>query len=211
MEIQSLAQEKNIPVHFEEKDHFDEKFPNLNHQNVYAVVEEKKLLKIEELLLRAFKKSNAPFLIILDRILYPQNMGAILRTAECAGVHGIIIPKNRSARLGSTVSKISAGAVEYLDIAEETNLSSTAKLLKKKGFWIAGAAMDGTPFSETDLTGPLALIVGTEEKGIRPGLLSECDYKISIPLKGKIDSLNASVATGILIYEVLRQRGFDLS
>lgn len=209
-EIEELAKNLGIQIQLRDKEHFEEKFPHINHQSVYAVVEKRPTLEIEDLIAEAGKLNPNPFLVIMDKILYPQNMGAVIRTAECAGAHGIIIPKRRTAEIGMSVSKISAGAVEHMMLAETSNIVRAMKTLKKNGYWIGGATMEGaTLYTEVDYSGPFALVVGNEEKGIGPAVLKECDFRISIPLLGRIDSLNASVAAGILIYEVARQRGFQ--
>ena len=147
-------------------------------------------------------------MLLLDEIEDPHNLGSMLRTAECAGVHGIIIPKRRSAGLSATVAKVSAGAIEYVPVARVPNLARTIDDLKEKGLWIAGA--DGNAEQsvyDTDLTGPLAIVIGNEAKGLSRLVKEKCDFLVRLPMKGRIESLNASVACGILLYEALRQRG----
>lgn len=208
-EIEKLAREAGIPIRKATKEHFEEKFPHINHQNVYAVVEALDPLGVEELIETCFSRGNNPFVVAVRDIQYPQNMGAIIRTAECAGADGVLIPRHRSASLDYSVSKISAGAIEHLALAETGNLAEALKKMKKAGFWVAGASMTGTKrYDEADFNSPTVLVIGGEEKGLGPLIERECDFLVSIPLLGRISSLNASVAAGLLIYEVARKRGF---
>jgi 23S rRNA (guanosine2251-2'-O)-methyltransferase len=177
-----------------------------NHQGVVAVVAAHKYSSIEDIFKSATAKNELPFILIADEIEDPHNLGAIIRTAECAGVHGIIIPKRRAAGLNFTVSKASAGAIEHIPIVRETNLSRVITELKKRNIWIYGADMSGESCYNLDLKGPMALIVGNEGHGISRILKEKCDRLVSLPLCGKINSLNVSVATGVLLYEILRQR-----
>jgi 23S rRNA (guanosine2251-2'-O)-methyltransferase len=154
----------------------------------------------------AEEKGEPPFLLLLDGIEDPHNLGAIIRTANIAGVHGIIIPKRRAVGLTATVAKTSAGAIEYTPVARVTNMARTIEDLKKQGIWFACADMDGQEMFKSDLKGPLGLVIGSEGKGVSRLVQEKCDFTVSIPMKGEITSLNASVATGILVYEAFRQR-----
>lgn len=178
-----------------------------SHQGVVAFVGAKECCTVEEILNYAESKNEPPFVIIADCIEDPHNLGAIIRTAECAGAHGIIIPKRRAAGLTESVDKSSAGALEYVNIARVSNIPSTIEYLKSKGLWIYGADMDGKNYTSQDLKGSVALVIGSEGKGISKLVRDKCDFILSLPMKGKINSLNASVAAGILMYEVMRQRG----
>ena len=154
----------------------------------------------------AEEKGVDPFLILLDGIEDPHNLGSIIRSAECAGAHGVIIPKNRAVGVTPTVVKVSSGAAEYMPVARVTNLNQTIEDLKKEGLWIAGADMDGESYSKAPLSGPIALVIGAEGAGISRLTREKCDFIVSLPVLGHIDSLNAAVAAGILIYEVRRRR-----
>ena len=162
--------------------------------------------ELEEIVKKAEEKGEAPFIIILDGIEDPHNLGAIIRTANQAGAHGVIIPKRRAVGLTPTVARTSAGAINYTPVAKVTNISNTMKELKDKGMWFVCADMDGTRMYDLDLTGPIGLVIGNEGEGVSPLVKKNCDMVASIPMKGDIDSLNASVATGVLAYEIVRQR-----
>lgn len=177
-----------------------------NHQGVVAVAAVKEYATVEDLFRRAQEKDEPPFFIVCDVLEDPHNLGAILRTAECAGAHGVIIPKRRSVGLTYAVGKASAGAVEYLPVARVGNLPSLLEELKARGLWIYAADMDGSPWCQTDFTGPTALVIGSEGRGVGRLVKEKADFVVSLPLKGNINSLNASVAAGILCYEVARQR-----
>lgn len=177
------------------------------HQGLIAYVAMKEYCDVEDILAFAAEQGEDAFVIVLDGICDPQNLGAIIRSAECAGAHGVIIPKRRAAGLTPIVAKASAGAIEYMRIARVTNISQTLEKLKEAGLWVYGASMEGKPYNKTDLTGPIALVIGAEGEGISSLVRSRCDALVSIPQKGKIDSLNASVAAGVLIYDCVRQRG----
>lgn len=177
-----------------------------NHQGIIAYVSPYEYKTVKDLLDDAKSKNEPPFIIICDKITDPHNLGAILRTANCAGAHGLIIPKHGSAGLTSTAVKTAAGAAEYTPVAKVTNLASTIDSLKKEGLWIAAADMDGGSMYQTDLTGPLAVVIGNEGSGVSRLVKEKCDMIVSIPMHGQINSLNASVAAGVLIYEALRQR-----
>ena len=178
-----------------------------HHQGIAAVAACKEYATLEDVLAAAEEKGEPPFLVICDELNDPHNLGAIARTAEAAGAHGIIIPRHRSVGLTSTVYKASAGAVEYMPIARVGNIAETIKTLKKRGVWVYGLDMDGAPWCQTDLTGPLAIVVGSEGNGIGRLVREQCDGIVSLPMAGKINSLNASVACGIALYEAARQRG----
>ena len=177
-----------------------------NHQGVVAVAAVKEYATVEDLFRRAQEKAEPPFFVVCDELEDPHNLGAILRTAECAGAHGVIIPKRRSVGLTYAVGKASAGAVEYLPVARVGNLPSLLEELKARGLWIYAADMDGSPWCQTDFTGPTALVIGSEGRGVGRLVKEKADFVVSLPLKGNINSLNASVAAGILCYEVARQR-----
>ncbi len=178
-----------------------------NHQGIAATVAIKEYSSVEDIFDYAAEKGEAPFIVICDEIEDPHNLGAIIRTAEAAGVHGIIIPKRRSASLSFTVAKTSAGAVEFMRVARVTNIPQTIEELKKRGVWVYCADMDGEPFYKSDLKGSIALVIGSEGNGVGRLVKEKCDICLSMPMKGKINSLNASVAAGILMYEASRQRG----
>ena len=177
-----------------------------NHQGVAAYAAAHAYACVADLLALAQQRGEAPFLIICDELEDPHNLGAIIRTAEAAGAHGVIIPKRHAASLSFAVSKAAAGALEYLPVARVGNLAATLDELKKQGLWIYGADMDGTPFCETDYSGPAALVIGSEGRGLGRLIKEKCDFIVSLPMKGKINSLNASVAAGILMYQIARQR-----
>ena len=180
--------------------------PDKNAQGVIALKQDFKFSSLDEILADA-KKTSLPLILILDEIQDPHNVGAILRSAECSGVNGVILTKHNSATITSTVTKTSAGATEHLKICQVNNLSQTVDELKEKGFWIVGSSLENAKnYTEVDYKIPIALIVGNEEKGIRKLTASKCDFLVKIPMSGKIQSLNVSVATGILLFEILRQR-----
>jgi 23S rRNA (guanosine2251-2'-O)-methyltransferase len=182
-----------------------------NHQGVVAVVPPFNYCEIEEILELAKNKNEDPFIIILDGIEDPHNFGSIIRTAETAGVHGIIIPKRRAATVNSTVYKVSAGAVEHMKIARVNNLNDTIKELKEAGLWICGTDMDtDTYYDKQDLTGPIGVVIGSEGEGMSRIVKESCDFLVRIPMIGSVQSLNASVAAGVIMYEILRQRGENI-
>jgi 23S rRNA (guanosine2251-2'-O)-methyltransferase len=206
-EILKKARDKGIIIQEVDRKRLDDMVQSGTHQGIVAFVTPYKYVEVDEILKRAEERHEDPFLIVLDQITDPHNLGAILRTAECCGVHGLIIPKRRSVGLTPAVVKASAGAVEYVPVAKVTNINQELEKLKDKGLWIAGADTEGEPYTRQDLKGPLALVIGSEGQGIGRLAKEKCDFLVSIPLKGRIDSLNASVAAGILMYEVVRQRG----
>lgn len=202
--IVARCREKGIPV----KESDSRKLDALaaNHQGVIALAACKEYVEVEDILTIAREKGEPPFVIVCDELEDPHNLGAILRTAEAAGAHGVIIPRRRSVGLTSTVYKASAGAVEYVPVARVTNLSDTLRQLKEAGLWIYGLDMDGSDWCSTDLTGAMALVVGSEGRGISRLVKGQCDFILSLPMAGHINSLNASVACGIVLYEAARQR-----
>ncbi len=204
--ILALAKEKNIVIKRVKKQSLDLLCRAENHQGVVALVSAKKTCSVDEILNFAKSKGEAPFLIIADGIEDPHNLGAIIRTAECAGAHGVIISERRSAGLTGIVQKSSAGALEYVMIAKVKNLSFAVDYIKDKGIWVYAADMGGALWKDQDLTGPLALVIGSEGFGISKLIKKKCDFTVSLPMNGKINSLNASVAAGVLMYEIRRQR-----
>ena len=203
-EIAALAKERGIVVQYVERAKIEALAGGHRHQGVLAYVAPVPYAELEDILKAAEAKGEAPFLVLLDELEDPHNLGALLRTADATGVHGILIPKRRSVSLNATVAKTSAGAVEYVPVARIGNIAQTLKKLKEKGFWVAGADMDGEKaYYEADLTGPLVLVVGSEGKGMSR---LTCDFIVRMPMVGRINSLNASVAGSILMYESMRQR-----
>ena len=207
-DLVQLAKTKRIPVHIEPPAAFDRLVPAGRHQGIIAFVAAKAYSSIEEILGRARRRGEAPFLLILDGVEDPHNLGAALRTAEAAGVHGVFVPERRAAGLTSVVAKVSAGALDHMLVARVGNLSRLIEELKKSGVWIYGVEPTATAqYTGTDLTGPIALVLGGEGEGIRPGVLKECDGRISIPMQGKVESLNVSAAVAVILFEAVRQRG----
>ncbi len=204
--ISAMAAERGIVVQQTDRKRIDEISQTKNHQGVVAFTSAHKYSEIEDIIKLANDKGEAPFIIILDGITDPHNFGAILRTVEASGAHGVIIPKRRAVGLTATVSKTSAGAIEYVPVAKAVNISVAIDELKKEGLWVACADMDGDEYFEADLKGPLALVIGSEGEGVSRLVKEHCDFTVSIPMKGRISSLNASVAAGLLMYEVVRQR-----
>lgn len=207
-ELVRLAEKKGIYIQYVQRQQLDQMSGLVNHQGVLALVESYKYADLDQVWQLAAKRGEDPFILILDGLEDPQNLGSIIRTAECAGVHGIIIPRHGSAQVSEGVARASAGAVEHVLLVQETNLVSAIKNLKQKGLWIAGADMaaENDCFS-ISFPVPLALVIGSEGKGIRRLVKENCDLLVRIPLRGKLQSLNASVSAAVLIYEVLRQRG----
>lgn len=206
--IIAMAVEKGIVIQEVSRQKLDEISQTKNHQGVIALVSAHDYVEVEDILAAAKEKGEDPFVLLLDGITDPHNLGAILRTAECAGVHGVIIPKRRSVGLNATVGKTSAGAIEYMPVARVTNIVQTMEYLKKEGLWIACADMKGLDHFDTNMKGPLALVIGSEGDGVSRLVKEKCDFTASIPMYGKISSLNASVAAALLMYEVVRQRRF---
>ena len=205
--ILAIAKERKIIIVEKDKKQMDEMAQEENYQGVIAIVPPYEYVEIEDILEYAKQKQEEPFILILDGIEDPGNLGSIIRTAETAGVHGIIIPKRRAASVNSTVNKVSAGAVEYVKIARVTNITDAIEKLKQNGLWICGTSIDANKYYyNQDLTGPLAIVIGNEGKGIGEKVKNNCDFLVKIPMKGKIGSLNAGVSTGIIVYEAVKQR-----
>ncbi|EFM11512.1 RNA methyltransferase, TrmH family, group 3 [Paenibacillus curdlanolyticus YK9] len=205
--IVAEAKQHGIIVQFADKRKLDSMAGEVAHQGVIAQAAAYRYYEVEEILAAAKAKGETPFLLLLDEIEDPHNLGSILRTAECTGVHGVIIPKRRSVGLTATVSKISAGAAEYVPVARVTNLAQTIETLKEQGVWIAGADVAAEQdVYRTKFDMPLGLVIGNESKGMGRLIREKCDFLIKLPMAGQLNSLNASVAAGVLMYEVLRQR-----
>ena len=200
------ARKHDTIVNFVPKERLDSMSETGAHQGVIAQVAAYDYSTVEDILKKAEEKGEPPFLFILDNIEDPHNLGAIIRTANLAGAHGVIIPKRRAVGLTATVAKTSAGAINYTPVAKVTNLTATMKELKDKGMWFVCADMDGTCMYDLDLKGPIGLVIGSEGEGVGRLVRENCDFVASIPMKGDIDSLNASVAAGVLAYEIVRQR-----
>ena len=206
-EIAALAKKKGVIVNQVPKAKLDLLADGQNHQGVVLAVAAYEYASLDELFQVAQKKDEAPFFIILDGIEDPHNLGSIMRTADAAGVHGIIIPKRRAVQLTSTVAKTSTGAIEYVPVCRVTNLVQTVEELKKRGLWVFGTDMQGTDFRKWSAKGPTALVIGNEGKGIAPLLKKNCDEMLTIPMVGHVQSLNASVAASLLIYQGFTSRG----
>ncbi|MEE1155498.1 MAG: 23S rRNA (guanosine(2251)-2'-O)-methyltransferase RlmB [Acutalibacteraceae bacterium] len=204
--LMALAKEKSIPVKEADSKKLDFMCGGAVHQGIIALAAVKEYATLEDIFETAKSRNEEPFIIVLDEIEDPHNLGAIIRTAECTGAHGVIVPKRRSAGLSYTVGKSSAGAVEYVNVARVTNIPNVIDELKERGVWVFGADMDGQDSAKTNLSGAVALVIGNEGKGIGRLVRSKCDGILSLPMKGNINSLNASVAAGVLMYDVLRQR-----
>ena len=204
--IISLAREHKIQVQNVDKIALDKLAPGRPHQGVAAFAAAKDYVPVNMVLQNTKEKGEDPLLVILDGLEDPHNLGAVLRSCDGCGAHGVIIPSRRAVGLTETVAKASAGAIEYVPVSRVTNLASTVDSLKEQGVWVAAVDMDGTPYTEADLTGPLALIIGAEGSGVSQLLREKADYIISIPMKGHVNSLNASNAAAIVLYEALRQR-----
>lgn len=200
------AKKHNVLIKYVKKDRLDKVSETGKHQGVIAYVAAYKYAEVEDILDNARKKGEPPFVIILDGIEDPHNLGAIIRTANQAGAHGVIIPKRRAVGLTSTVARTSAGAINYTPVAKVTNIANTIEDLKKEGMWFVCADMDGEVMYNLDLKGPIGLVIGNEGEGVSRLVKEKCDFIAQIPMKGDIDSLNASVAMGILSYEIVRQR-----
>jgi len=205
--IIELAKNKNILVKNVDKATLDRLSENKRHQGVIAEAMEYEYKDIDDILNYAKKRGEKPFVVILDEITDVHNLGAIIRTAECLGAHGVIIPKRRAAQINGVVAKSSAGAIEYLPVARVTNISQTLEELKEKGLWIYGADMNGKNIYEEKFDVPVGLVIGSEGSGIGRLIKEKCDNLVKIPMKGNINSLNASCAASIIIYEIMKQRG----
>lgn len=204
--IIGMAKDKNLSYQFAEKTALDRIADGRAHQGIIAYVSTYEYCDVEDIIEKARQKGEDPFLIVLDGIEDPHNLGAIMRTADGAGAHGIIIPKRRAVGITDVVAKASAGAVEYIPVAKVSNIAQTVEKLKELGIWTFACDMDGTEYGKTDLSGSLALIIGAEGQGISRLVKEKCDFSISIPMSGRISSLNASNAAAILMYEIRRQR-----
>ena len=205
-QIAARAREKRIPIYYSEKKRMDKTASGGAHQGVIAVGSDHRYCTVDDILDRARERGEDPFIVVLDGLEDPHNLGAIMRTAECAGVHGIVIPKRRSVSVTETVAKTSAGASEYMLCARVTNIAAELEKLKERGIWTAACDMGVDMYYDRDLTGPLAVVIGGEGTGINRLVKEKCDFTVSIPMKGRISSLNASNAAAVLIYEVVRQR-----
>jgi len=206
-EIMSLAKERKVICQFVERSKIEAIAAGHRHQGVLAYVAPVEYAELDDVLRAAEEKGEPPFLLLLDELEDPHNLGALLRTADATGVHGVLIPKHRSVPLNATVAKTSAGAIEYVPVVRIGNIAQTLKSLKEKGFWVAGADMDGAQaYNEADLTGALVLVVGSEGRGMSRLTKEACDFVVRLPMVGRINSLNASVAGSILMYESMRQR-----
>ena len=204
--IIAKAKQKNIPVKDVDSKKLDFLAKGVNHQGIVAQCAVKEYSTLEDIFALAEERGESPFIIVLDKIEDPHNLGAIIRTAECAGAHGVIIPERRRAGLSYTVEKTSAGALEYMPVVRVKNISAVLQKLKDKGIWVYGADMDGEHYKKVNFDGAVALVIGNEGKGISPLVAKDCDVIVSLPMKGKINSLNASVAAGILMYEIADKR-----
>ena len=206
MTIKREAKKQDTMLKYVAKERLDQMSETGKHQGVIAIAAAYEYAQVEDMLALARKKGEPPFLFLLDNIEDPHNLGAIIRTANLAGAHGVIIPKNRAAGLTATVARTSAGALNYTPVAKVTNLAKTIEELKAEGLWFVCADMGGTRMYDLNLTGPIGLVIGNEGEGVGRLVKEKCDMVASIPMKGDIDSLNASVAAGVLAYEIVRQR-----
>ncbi len=204
--IIGLCKQKNIVIKDVDSKKLDYLCNHSNHQGVVATAAAHAYAELEDIFNSAESRNEDPFIIVCDEVEDPHNLGAIIRSAEAAGAHGIIVPKRRSASLTYAVSKTSAGALEYMPVVRVPNIPSAIDDLKKRGIWVYAADMDGSLWCDTDMKGPIALVVGSEGRGVGRLVRDKCDFIVSLPMKGKINSLNASVAAGILMFEVSRQR-----
>ena len=200
------AKKHDTMVRFVKKERLDQMSETGKHQGVIAMTAAYDYAEVDDILNKAREKGEAPFVVLLDNIEDPHNLGAIIRTANLAGAHGVIIPKNRAVGLTATVARTSAGALNYTPVARVTNIARTIEELKKEGLWFVCADMGGTSMYQLDLKGPIGLVIGNEGEGVSRMVKEKCDFVASLPMKGDIDSLNASVAAGVLAYEIVRQR-----
>ncbi len=206
MTIKREARKHDTLIKYVDRERLDQMSETGRHQGVIAVAGAYEYAQLEDILAAAEAKGEPPFLILLDNIEDPHNLGAIIRIANLAGAHGVVIPKNRAVGLTATVARTSAGALNYTPVARVTNLAKTIEDLKKKGIWFVCADMGGTRMYDLDLKGPIGLVIGSEGEGVGRLVREKCDMTAAIPMKGDIDSLNASVAAGVLAYEIVRQR-----
>jgi len=207
-DVVQLARAQQVPVHIEPQPAFDRLVPGGRHQGVIAFVAAKSYSNMEEILERAQQRGEPPFLVLLDGVEDPHNLGAVLRTAEAAGAHGVFIPERRAVGLTSVVAKVSAGALDHMLVSRVGNLARLIDDLKKTGVWIYAVEPSAQKLvTQIDLAGPVALVFGGEGQGVRPGVLQQCDDRVSIPMKGKVASLNVSAAVAVTLFEAVRQRG----
>ncbi len=205
--IMRIAKEQKVIVVEKDRNKLNEMANTQNHQGVIAIVPPFEYCEVQDILEEAKEREEDPFVLILDGIEDPHNLGAIIRTAETAGVHGVIIPKRRAAGVNSTVNKVSSGAVEHMKIARVNNIPDSINELKQAGLWICGTDINTDKYYyNQDLTGPLGIVIGNEGKGMSDKVKKNCDFLVKIPMKGKVTSLNASVSTGIIVYEAVKQR-----
>lgn len=204
--IASLAREKGIQIQYVDKIVLDKLVPGRPHQGIAAFMAAHDYVDVDDILQAAADKGEDPLVVILDGLEDPHNLGAVLRSADGSGAHGVIIPSRRAVALTETVAKASAGAIEYVPVAKVSNLAQTIEQLKEKGLWIASVDMDGVNYSDASLSGPLALVIGGEGSGVSRLIREKSDFIVSIPMKGKVNSLNASNAAAIMLYEAVRQR-----
>ena len=204
--ILRMAKQAGIPVKEVDSRKLDGMCGGENHQGIIAMAAVHAFSEVEDIFALAESRNEPPFILVCDEIADPHNLGAILRTAECAGAHGVVIPKRRSVGLTAAVGKASAGAVEYVPVARVTNIAVFLEEIKARGVWVYAADMDGTDWCPTDFSGPAALVVGSEGFGVSRLVKEKSDFIVSLPMKGRINSLNASVACGVLCYEIARQR-----
>lgn len=200
------AKKNDTVIHYVKRERLDQMSETGKHQGVIAYIAAYDYASVDDILKKAEEKGESPFIILLDDIEDPHNLGAIIRTANLAGAHGVIIPKHRASGLTATVVKASAGAINYTPVAKVTNISKTIEELKEKGLWFVCADMDGTTMYDLDLKGSIGLVIGNEGKGVSRLVKEKCDFVAKVPMFGNIDSLNASVAAGVLAYEIVRQR-----
>lgn len=201
--------ERKIPVKEADVKKLDFMCGHSNHQGIILIASAKEYCTLDDIFASAEQKGEPPFIIICDGLEDPHNLGAVIRSAEAAGAHGIVIPSRHSAGLGYTVGKASAGALEYMPVARVVNINSAVEEIKSRGVWVYAADMDGTPYYETDMSGAIAIIIGSEGKGISRLVKENADFTVSVPMKGKINSLNASVAAGILMFEAAKSRNIN--
>lgn len=205
-EIIALAKQKGVPVETVKAEKLDKLAKGLRHQGVAALAAPIAFRTLDDVFARAAEKNEEPFILLLDELQDPQNVGALIRSADAAGVHGVLMPRRRSCPLNAVVAKISAGAVEYVPVVQIGNIAQTIEELKQHGCWIVGADMDGVDFYAANMSGPIVLVIGAEGRGLGRLVKQKCDDVVSIPMNGGVNSLNASAAGAVLMYEVVRQR-----
>lgn len=206
LDIINIAKKSNIPIKEIEDSKFYKITKSRGHQGVIAIASSRGYVTVDQILEFAKSKCEDPLVVVLNELKDPQNLGSIIRTAECLGAHGVIIPKHRACQITPTVIKASVGAIEYMYISRVTNIADTLEYLKEKGLWVMGADAEGKDYFTVDLTGPIALVIGGEDKGLGKRVKQTCDALLRIPMRGKINSLNAAMAMSILGYDILRQR-----